>query len=326
MPVPSSISDLSQTAGSNSPAGSESPATTDDYLRQYGAFLAQIRDGKGYSSESDVASAATTDIGAANTFMVRVTGTADITSLGANYSGPRFLRFAGALNITHNASSLILPGGTSLTTHAGFSCVAVPVGNPASGWQIVATPDGTMVGEVKMHAGTSVPGGWLACNGAAVSRTTYAALFAVIGTAYGAGDGSSTFNVPNMVDRMPIGAGSLYANGATGGSKDAASISHSHTFSGVTGGQSQSHTHGVTDPGHVHTYNTPGATQSNGGALGNADSYINVATSSSVTGITLGSASQDHNHAVTGSTSTDGASGTGANLPPYLGVRFIIKA
>ena len=44
----------------------------------------------------------------------------------------------------------------------------------------------------------TVPEGWLQCNGAAVSRTTYAALFAVIGTKYGSGDGSTTFNLPNL--------------------------------------------------------------------------------------------------------------------------------
>ena len=53
----------------------------------------------------------------------------------------------------------------------------------------------------------TVPSGWLLCNGAAVSRTTYAGLFAKIGTRYGAGDGSSTFNLPDMRDRYPIGVG-----------------------------------------------------------------------------------------------------------------------
>lgn len=48
----------------------------------------------------------------------------------------------------------------------------------------------------------SVPEGWLRCNGAAVSRTTYAALFAVIGTKYGSGDGSTTFNLPNLHHRF----------------------------------------------------------------------------------------------------------------------------
>ncbi len=56
-------------------------------------------------------------------------------------------------------------------------------------------------------SGSSIPEGWLECNGAAVSRTTYAALFAVISTTWGAGDGSTTFNIPDMRGRSPIGVG-----------------------------------------------------------------------------------------------------------------------
>ena len=54
-------------------------------------------------------------------------------------------------------------------------------------------------------AAASIPAGYLNCDGTAVSRSTYSALFALIGTTYGAGDGSSTFNVPNLASRMAIG-------------------------------------------------------------------------------------------------------------------------
>lgn len=57
------------------------------------------------------------------------------------------------------------------------------------------------------YAGSTIPSGWLECDGSAVSRTTYAALFTAIGTTWGIGDGSTTFNLPNAVDRVPIGAG-----------------------------------------------------------------------------------------------------------------------
>ena len=52
---------------------------------------------------------------------------------------------------------------------------------------------------------SSVPTGFLECNGAAVSRSTYSALFAIISTTYGAGDGASTFNVPNLTDKIAMG-------------------------------------------------------------------------------------------------------------------------
>lgn len=137
MPVPSSIDDLSQTANSNSPPGSENPNTADDYLRTYAAYIATLRDGKGHSDEVQVASAATADIGAANSLFVEITGTTTITSFGTTYNGPRFVRFSGALTLTHNASSLILPGGANITTVAGDACIVIPNAASPSGWRVV---------------------------------------------------------------------------------------------------------------------------------------------------------------------------------------------
>lgn len=88
--------------------------------------------------ETDVASGATVNIGAINSNFLRITGTTTITSFGTSYNGPRFLRFADALTLTHNASTLVLPGGANITTAAGDTAVVVPIGNPASGWQVLA--------------------------------------------------------------------------------------------------------------------------------------------------------------------------------------------
>ena len=62
-------------------------------------------------------------------------------------------------------------------------------------------------GMIAPFAGSSVPTDWLACDGSAVSRTTYAALFTAISTTWGSGDGSTTFNVPNLAGRVPVGSG-----------------------------------------------------------------------------------------------------------------------
>lgn len=70
---------------------------------------------------------------------------------------------------------------------------------------------GTLVGSVTMYAGSSAPAGWLLCNGQAVSRTTYSALFSAIGTTWGVGNGSTTFNVPDMRESSPYGAGTYAA-------------------------------------------------------------------------------------------------------------------
>lgn len=72
-------------------------------------------------------------------------------------------------------------------------------------------------GIVMPFAGTVEPQGYLFCDGSAVSRDTYAALFAVIGTTYGAGDGSTTFNLPDLTGRVVIGVSGAHALGTTGG-------------------------------------------------------------------------------------------------------------
>lgn len=61
-------------------------------------------------------------------------------------------------------------------------------------------------GDIKIHTTSTVPNGWLLCNGAGISRTTFSNLFAEIGTTYGSGDGSTTFNIPDLRDRYIIGA------------------------------------------------------------------------------------------------------------------------
>lgn len=96
-------------------------------------------------------------------------------------------------------------------------------------------------GEIRMYAGSAAPAGWLFCQGQAISRTTYAALFTAIGTTFGTGDGSTTFNLPDMRGRVPVGVGqgSGLTNrvlGATGGEENhilsvAEMPAHSHTHS-----------------------------------------------------------------------------------------------
>ena len=70
-----------------------------------------------------------------------------------------------------------------------------------------------------MYAGSTEPSGFLVCDGSAISRTTYADLFTAIGTVYGAGDGESTFNIPNLSGRVAVGVASGMSIGSTGGSE-----------------------------------------------------------------------------------------------------------
>lgn len=81
----------------------------------------------------------------------------------------------------------------------------------------------TPVGSISMFAGSTAPNGWLICDGSAVSRTTYSNLFSVIGITYGSGDGSTTFNVPNLKGKVVVGYDSSDTSfdtiGETGGEK-----------------------------------------------------------------------------------------------------------
>ena len=72
-----------------------------------------------------------------------------------------------------------------------------------AGGRVISVPIGTVLA----YTGGSAPAGYLLCDDSAVSRTTYAALFAITSTTYGTGDGSTTFNVPSMGDRLPLGKG-----------------------------------------------------------------------------------------------------------------------
>lgn len=80
------------------------------------------------------------------------------------------------------------------------------MGTDGSGNEVVILGAGFIAsGMISPYAGASAPAGFLLCDGSAVSRTTYAALFSIISTTYGVGDGSTTFNLPNLQGRIPVG-------------------------------------------------------------------------------------------------------------------------
>lgn len=167
-------------------------------------------------------------------------------------------------------------------------------------------------GDLKPIAGPNIPTGWLLCDGSAQSRTEYPELYEAIGTIWGAGDGSTTFNLPPR-GLILMGAGDHVSLGQTAGaatvtltadnlpSHDHAITDpgHSHTFAGDAHTHTitdPGHSHEVTDPGHEHTVTDPGHTHS---ALAAAStSTVGAAagdgtagsTGSSVTGVTVDSA------------------------------------
>lgn len=98
-------------------------------------------------------------------------------------------------------------------------------------------------GIIMPFAGTVAPQGYLLCDGAAVSRSTYATLYAVIGDTFGAGDGSSTFNLPDLSGRVPLGVSQAHALGTTGGSETVT----------LTESELPVHVHEVPQHGHENT-------------------------------------------------------------------------
>jgi microcystin-dependent protein len=95
-----------------------------------------------------------------------------------------------------------------------------------------------------MWSTASAPTGWLICDGSDISRTTYSSLFSAIGTTFGSSD-ISTFKVPDLRAKFPLGVNGSYPLGSTGGSMTAT----------LTTNELPAHNHTITDPGHTHVIN-----------------------------------------------------------------------
>jgi microcystin-dependent protein len=196
------------------------------------------------------------------------------------------------------------------------------------------------VGSITQFAGASAPTGWLICEGQTVSRSVYSALFSVVGTTYGAGDGSTTFVLPNLKGRIPVGRDSAQTEfdvlGETGGAKthtltSAQIPNHNHTG---TVDPSGSHAHTALDAGaHSHSIvvkeresGTHGHGLVNNVSAGSPGTdYINSASIQS--GGTHSHATDTQgNHQHTFTTSSVGGGQAHNNLQPYIVVNYIIKA
>jgi microcystin-dependent protein len=196
----------------------------------------------------------------------------------------------------------------------------------------------------------SVPSGFLECDGTAVSRSTYADLFSIIGTTYGSGDGSTTFNVPDLQDNVAIGKSPGKALGTTGGSNttpvtsggNVATNTATNTNINVTGNVGGSTANAsLSTPqlaSHRHNYNPTLQTGPNPGGQTPMFPRITPSGSSSFSISNTGSGGgHSHNmsanfagsgNASSTSNSTSNFSGNTANpsiLQPYLTVIYIIK-
>ena len=161
-------------------------------------------------------------------------------------------------------------------------------------------------GVISAYGGSAAPSGWLICNGAAVSRTTYATLFAAVNTVYGAGDGSTTFNLPDITGRViagkeatatrltPAGAGIDGGTlGAVGGAESIALTAAQQASMPVTVSYSGTATGTVTSPTTLTNTSGQGSNFGNGPvtagqALYGASGEVSVTYSGTATGTATG--------------------------------------
>jgi microcystin-dependent protein len=231
-------------------------------------------------------------------------------------------------------SSLVAGTGITLANNSGEA--ATPTISISTSALI---PSGSM----QMYAGSAAPNSdWLICDGSAVSRSTYAALYAVIGTTFGTGNGSTTFNIPDMRSRMPIGVGTgtglsartLAATGGvesvtlTGAQSGTSAHGHGHTFrpssNNIYGDDSTAQA-----GAHTHTVDgrtSPSATHGHTGTISVATAASNQ--NASQTPSTSSAGTHSHTVYITGSVSNSteaNATSSHENMTPFLAVNFIIK-
>lgn len=242
----------------------------------------------GYATSTNVAGAAVLRDGSGNfsagTITASLNGNAatvsNITRTTDTTTDLNSLTTSGFYRVNTNTNTPF-PYGQMITAYGGGDTIGqlyfnytngyiyTRAGNPAivggagswSAWRTVLNDanvssyvNSVPTGAIMPYAAATAPTGWLLCYGQAVSRTTYAALFALVGTTYGAGDGSTTFNVPDLRGRVPAGQdnmGGTAANritaagsGITGTTLGASGGAETHT---LVNAQLSSHTHSVSN-------------------------------------------------------------------------------
>ena len=198
-----------------------------------------------------------------------------------------------------------------------------------------------IAGAIYMFAGATAPSGFLVCDGSAVSRETYAKLYAVIGTTYGVGDGTSTFNLPDLSGRVAMGLSSSHTLASNGGEETHAlqaseMPAHTHTIPQHT----HAHTIVMKTPSLSHTistqpafnYNKPNGTA--GTQSGNGQAYNGTSSTTASLGTNVAVTAHAASNCTMGGSITDcnafdsGNNGSGSahqNMQPFLTLYYIIS-
>lgn len=192
----------------------------------------------------------------------------------------------------------------------------------------LSNASGAPIGAIFDYAGSTAPSGYFLCYGQAISRSTYADLFAAIGTTYGSGDGSTTFNLPDCRGRSRFGkddmggaGASRLTNAASGVSGDTLGATGGAQTVTLTESQMPAHTHtlsGSTSSGGAHTHTT--FLSPTGGAAAPGGGFVAGSGSSST------SSNGAHTHTLSGSAASTGGGGAHNNVPPAIVFNTIIRA
>ena len=208
---------------------------------------------------------------------------------------------SGVTSVAGTASQVLVNGVTGAQTGA----VTLSLGDNFA-------PSGMLA----PYAGSSAPTGWLLCHGQAISRTTYAALFTAIGTTYGVGNGSTTFNLPDLRGRIPVALDNM-------GGTDAGLLSTANTL-GLTGGAESVTLSSSQIPAHTHSAGSYDGTT----GINNATVVTSITgpEGTAVTGtanaliVTSGAATTR-----VGVNANTGGGGSHTNMQPYILMNYIIK-
>lgn len=214
-------------------------------------------------------------------------------------AGPVYVPVNGSIDLTYT-------GEVAASFESGTIRGFVDLGYATAEIKSVIVP----AGSVTMFAGATAPTGYLLCDGTAVSRTLYADLFTAIGTTYGVGDGSTTFNLPDLRGRSPLAAG--------------AGAGLTPRALAATGGAETVTLDATMMPSHTHTHNANGGT----GSLADPATGLAYSNSQNTAGAGLDVTNGEPNLYTTPIALTINSTGGGqphANMQPFLALNFIIK-
>lgn len=256
------------------------------------------------------------DTGSANTYAI-----APSPVISAYSNGQRFV-FKVANTNTGTATLVVNAlAATAILKSDGFSGIGngdllagqiVEVVKSPGGFELLTPTAGgaSPTGSVQMFAGLTAPSGWLLCDASAISRSTYGALFSVIGTSYGVGNGTSTFNLPDMRGRVPVGMGTGTGGGTSGTGLPSGGSALTAVSRGTWKGEETHVLITAELAAHTHS-NTPPSPTPGGGGGGVTGIEVSDGTSAS--------------SANTYNTSSTGGDGAHNNIQPVMGLNFIIK-